>query len=78
MARMARRSDENSRSPIVALSTSPEEHPLERVEEGSRILELGEETVLIPLQEARPELVRETTLVVGKHAPAYPLYDRLT
>src|SRR5215207_5354126 len=61
----------------AVLSSSPQEHPLERVEEGSRILELGQETLLIPLQEARPELSRETALVVRQQAPPYPLHNCL-
>ena len=64
-------------SRLAVLPGSPQEHPLERVEEGSRILELGQETLPIPLQEARPELGRETALVVGQQAPPYPLHDCL-
>src|SRR5687767_7665897 len=45
---------------LAVSASSPHEHPLERVEEGSRILELGQEALPIPLQETRPELGRET------------------
>src|SRR5215212_9966286 len=65
------------REPNVVLASSPHEHPLERVKEGSRVLELGQETPPISLQEARPELGRETALVVRQQAPPYPLHDCL-
>src|SRR5829696_9708120 len=65
------------RQPSCDLPSSPEEHPFERVEEGPCILELRQETLLIPIQEARPELGRESAFVVREHAPPYPLNDRL-
>src|SRR5215217_6996195 len=62
---------------LAVLSSPPDKHSLEGIEEGSRVLELGQETLLVPLQEVRPEISRETALVVRKQASPYPLNHRL-
>ena len=70
-------SNAERRSPDAVLARPPQEHPFERIEEWPRVLELGEQALPVPLQEARPELSRETAFVVREHTPPHPLHDRL-